>query len=125
MSLVISDFQPIKVLLPRTSGRKTLHLTSEIDQEKYPFTLSTFFHGAKQEILLESTTMIENMTDMSLGIYVQSDNLHWQMLGCAQSSDNPFEVGVKLTELHSHSMYNVPVALSKQAEFYIKPTDQR
>ena len=87
--------------------------------------MSSVFHGTKQEIVLESTTTIQNMTDMSLGIYVQSESLHWQMLGCAQASDNPFEIGVKLTELHSHSVYNIPVALTKQAEFYIKPTDQR
>ena len=121
----VIDFQPLKVLLPKTTGKATLLLTSEIDNDKYPFNVSSVFKGERQEISLESTTLVTNMTSMELSLYVESENLHWQLLSCAKASDNPFEIGVKLTELHSHTSYYIPLVLSKQAKFYIKPKDQK
>ena len=119
----VIDFKPMKIFLPLRPGKRTLQLTSELDHEHYEFQLKSELSGNMQEIVLQSSTIIENKTNMSIGIYVQSDNLHWQMM--RNSIENPFDNCTKLNEVLPFSIYSIPLALTKDTKFHIKPTDQK
>ena len=113
----------MKIFLPHRPGKRTLQLTSELDHEHYEFQLKSDLSGNMQEIVLQSSTKIENKTNMRIGIYVQSDNLHWQMM--RNSIENPFDNCTKLNEVLPFSIYSIPLALTKDTKFHIKPTAQK
>ena len=122
-SSYLTEFQALKVLLPNRTSSTVLHVTSDIDFTKYHFNLSSKSFGEnQQEIILESLVNIENYTDKVLGLYVQSENLHWQCINNKNRlQENPFQHCSKLVELMPKQSYHVPLVLTKDAKFYIKP----
>ena len=63
------------------------------------------------------------MTDMPVGVFVESDNLHWlhMLTQSQQRKENPFETSSKLVEILPSESYNVPLVLTKSARFFLKP----
>ena len=110
----------MKILLPKRCTQKVLNLTSELDLDKYPFLLSSTFCGHTQQIELKSCVILENLTSFTLGMYVESDSLHWKEQG-----SNPFSSALKLTELSPLSTYNLPLGLSRSAKLSIKPINPK
>ena len=114
----------MKVLLPKRTSSSVLQLTSDIDFTKYHFLLSSTVFGEKNfKIEIESLVSLQNMTDMSIGVFVESDNLHWlhMITQSQQRKENPFETSSKLVEILPSEIYNVPMVLTKSARFFLKP----
>ena len=126
ITLYLADFKPIKVLFPKMSTERTLSLTSEINHEQYPIHVA--FKIQKDdvdEILLRSTSSIVNNTDRSLGLFVESDTTHWKLVNPSNQSENPFEHSVKVKEIPAHSSYSIPLVLTKESNFFIKPSNMK
>ena len=117
------DFQPMKILLPKREEERILSLNSEVDHETYPFLLSSSFTGHHQQIELKSCLSLHNKTSITLTIYVESDNLHWSKSNKDLQLNNPFASHVKLTELPARAVYSLPLCLTKEAKFFIKPAN--
>ena len=106
------------------STERTLFLTSEINHESYPIHVTLNCHkDDADEILLRSTYSIENNTDISLALFVQSDATHWKMVNPSPQNENPFENSVKVKEIPAHSSYSIPLVLTKESNFFLKPSN--
>ena len=114
----------MKILFPKISTERTFFLTSEINHENYPIhiTLNCLKDDA-DEIVLKSTYSIVNKTDMSLALFVQSDAAHWKLVNPSTENENPFENSVKMKEIPAHASYSIPLVLTKESNFFIKPSN--
>ena len=102
-----------------------IQLNSELDHSSYSLKIESKFDNGTQDIQIMSTVSICNKTDSNLGLYVQSGSDHWKLLSPNNMIDNPFENCVKVKDLISHSVFSVPLALTKDANFFIKPSNMK
>ena len=110
----------MKILVPKRCAEKILRLDSELDHDSYPFLLSSAISGHSHQIQLKSCLSLHNQTSFPLGIYVESDNLHWNKSNSTQQQSNPFANSVKLTELKPGDVYSLPLCLVKDAKLSLK-----
>ena len=122
---IFSDFQPIKILFPKISTEKVLNLTSELDHEIYQCSIKLKNSENIQHFSIESTFFVENKTDSSISLYTNCENLHWKLMSPKNLIDNPFENCIKVKDLPCHSIFSIPLALTKDANFSLKPSDQK
>ena len=113
------------MIFPQRPIEKFIQIKSELDHSSYPLKLESKFENGIQAIQIMSNISIKNRTDSNLGLYVQSGSDHWKLLSPTNMIDNPFENCVKVKDLMCHSVFSVPLALTKDALFFIKPSNMR
>ena len=132
-TLVVDGFEPVSMLLPRSTCCATVQLTAKKDDDdNKAFTandtvsarITSVVDGSVQEICISSTSQLRNLTDQSLIIYADSEDENWKKsMNC--SVENPFDSLVKLKEMLPGDTYSMPLFLSSQAKLYVKPADNK
>ena len=130
LKIKLDNFQPIQIMVPKQTASKVISLMSNLDHDTYPVKLEVNFVGLMQQISLCSLKLIENLTDLTVSVYVHSSNIHWTKVNNVATSlrpkcQNPFEQSVKLTELLPGKVYSLPLALSKASKIFLKSKDIR
>ena len=130
LKIKLDNFQPIQILVPKQTASKVISLMSNLDHDAYPVKLEVNFVGLMQQITLSSLKRIENLTDLTVSVYVHSSNIHWTKVNNVATSlrpkcQNPFEQSIKLTELLPGKAYSLPLALSKSSKIFLKSKDIR